>query len=136
MANQIQLVIYEGYLADDPEMKYTPSGVVVTNFRIGSTHQYKDREGVQVKEPTWLKVVAWNKLGEIVNQLCAKGSHVIVTGRLRPGENGSPSVYELKSGGYGASFEIIASEVRVLKGKENAGSTGSAVTIEEEDFPF
>lgn len=132
MANQIQMVMYEGYLADDPEMRVTPQGKNVTNFRMGSNRQYKTADGTVVKETTWLKVTAWGKLGEIVNSYCGKGSHVVVTGILRVGENGSPTVYELKAGGHGASYEITANEVRILKGKDNVQS-GS---VDESDLPF
>ncbi len=137
MANNIQLVIYEGFLAEKPDMRYTPAGKGVTNFRIGSNYQYKDSSGEIQKEVTWLKITAWGKLGEIVSQYCDKGSHVIVTGRLRVGANGSPSVYPLKNGqGYAASYEVTAREVRILKGKEGSNIEEEVVATEEEDIPF
>lgn len=140
MASQIQKLMYEGFLAEDPVMRSTGNGKYVTNFRIGSTRQYKDGEGKVVKETTWLKVTAWNKLGEIVNEYCAKGSHVIVEGILRVGENGSPTVYELKGekGGYGASYEITADAVRILKGKdfEDDGKSASHAPADEGTLPY
>jgi len=136
MANQIQIIQYEGYLAADPEMHFTPTtNKEVTNFRIGSGHAYKNSEGNQVKETTWLKITAWGKLGQIVNQYCGKGSHVIVFGRLRPGENGSPTPYKLSSGEYAASYEVTATEVRIIKGKDNAALTAVEETSTEE-IPF
>jgi len=133
MANQIQLVMYEGYMADDPNMRFTPDGKAVVNFRMGSNRKYKKANGEEVKETIWLKISAWGKLAEIVNQYTAKGSHVVVTGILRAGENGSPNVYELKSGGHGASYEITANEVRILKGKDREVNP---VEDTEEDIPF
>jgi len=133
MANQIQLVMYEGYMADDPDMRYTPDGKAVVNFRMGSNRKYKKADGKEIKETIWLKISAWGKLAEIVNQYTAKGSHVVVTGILRAGENGSPNVYELKSGGHGASYEITANEVRILKGKEREDNPEEDT---EEDIPF
>ena len=133
MSKQIQLVMYEGFLADEPEMRYTPSGKGVTNFRMGSNRSYKTADGRDVKETTWLKITCWGKLGEIVNQYCGKGSHVIVQGILRVGENGSPTTYQLKSGDWAASYEITASEVRILKGKE--GVTPPA-DVETDDAPL
>lgn len=134
MASQIQMVMYEGFLADDPELRYLDGGTGVTNFRIGSNREYTKKDGTKVKETTWLRVTAWGKLAEIVNQWCGKGSHVIVTGTLRGGENGSPAVYELKSGGHGASFELNAEQVRILKGKD--GSTSQVVSATDDDIPF
>ena len=126
--------MYEGFLADDPEMRYTPAGKGVTNFRMGSNRSYKTNDGRQIKETTWLKVTCWGKLGEIVNQYCGKGSHVVVSGILRVGENGSPTVYQLKSGEYAASYEITANEVRILKGKDGAVTSSEEDT--EEEMPF
>lgn len=135
MATQLQMVIYDGYLVEDPVMRYTPQGQGVTNFRIGSNRNYKTADGTQKKETTWLKVTAWGKLGEIVNQYCAKGSRVLVVGRLRVGENGSPSVYQLKSGDYAASYEVTADNVYILKGKD-----GNLPPVEDnggdDDLPF
>jgi single-strand DNA-binding protein len=139
MANQVQLLMYEGFLAGDPELRYTPAGKAVTNFRMGSNRQYKNSEGEIVKETTWLKVTVWGKLGEIVNQYCGKGSHVIVEGILRVGENGSPNVYELKAGGWGASYEVTAEKVRILKGKDGAAPvSGDAVepAVTDDEIPF
>ena len=135
MANQLQLLIYEGFLAADPIMRYTPKGQAVTNFRIGSNHSYKNGEGEQVKETTWLKVTCWGKLGDIINQYCAKGSWVIISGRLRVGENGSPTPYKLDSGEYAASYEVTANEVRILKGKDGA-VVAEVKADPEEEIPF
>lgn len=135
MSKQIQLVMYEGFMANDPEMRYTKEGKNVTNFRMGSNRSFKTSDNRDVKETTWLKITCWGKLGEIVNQYCGKGSHVIVTGILRVGENGSPTVYQLKdSGDWAASYEITASEVRILKGKE--GVAPPAESSETDDLPF
>lgn len=141
MASHIQRVEYEGFLGADPEMRYTPAGKEVTNFRVGSTRQYKTSDGKTVKETTWLKVTAWGKLGKIVNDYCEKGSHVIVEGILRVGEGGNPTVYETKNGGHGASYEVTADKVRIIKGKAFDGSEDSGhdfpeETGSDEDIPF
>lgn len=136
MANQMQLVIYEGFLAADPELHYTPTGRAVTNFRMGSNKSYKNSEGEQVKETTWLKVTVWGKYGEeVVNRYCGKGSHVIVTGRLRPGKNGSPTTYKLDSGDWVASYEITCNDVNIIKGRDNATPPADTVA-DTEEIPF
>jgi single-strand DNA-binding protein len=135
----MQLVIYEGYLAADPEMRYTPAGKAVTNFRIGSNRKWKNAEGEDMKETTWLKIAAWDKLAEIVAKYCHKGSHVIVTGVLRVGKGGSPEPYQLSSGEWGASYEITAREVNMLDKKPVDGEqTASHETApaNDDDIPF
>jgi single-strand DNA-binding protein len=129
----IQKVMYEGYLADEPVMRFLDNGRAVCNFRIGSSRQYKDSKGEVMRETTWLKVTAWGKLGEIVNQFCAKGSHVIVEGALRSNKSGNPDVYKKNDGEYGASYEITADAVRILKGRDDAQGSEDTPT---EDLPF
>lgn len=136
MASQIQNLQYEGYLAEAPEMRYTDGGTAVCNFRIGSNREYKKKDGEKVKETIWLRITAWGQLAEIVNQICDKGSQVIVEGFLRPGENGSPAVYEMKNGKYGASYEVIAEKVRVIKGKDFVAGDEKVIVPSDEDLPF
>jgi len=134
MASQIQMVMYEGYLGADPEMRFLPaSGKAVTDFRMGSSKQFKDAKGDAIKQTTWLKVTAWGKLAEIVNQYCAKGSHVIVTGTLKANETGNPSVFKKNNGEYGSSFEITANEIRILNKQE---SVASGQSIPDDELPF
>jgi single stranded DNA-binding protein len=137
--SHLQMVLYEGYLGADPEFRYTPGGKAVCSFRLGSTRQYNDVQGTAVKVTTWLRCTVWGKLAEdVVNKYCKKGSHVIVQGQLKPGDNGSPTVYELKAtGGHGASYEVTVSEIRLLDTKTAA--TSAAHEEEEEDnsdLPF
>ena len=142
MASHIQLMVYEGYLGADPEMRYTPGGRAVTNFRVASTRAYyRATEGGDkelVKETTWLKCTAWGNRAENVNNMCKKGTHVIVTGHLRTGENGSPTVFTLSSGEPAASYEVTAEDVRILDGYKDRDEDSSVDDEPENDsnIPF
>jgi len=114
---QLQEVKYEGYLAEDPIMRFLPSGTAVINFRIGSTRTRKTPTGESFDETTWMKVSVFGNYAETLNTLLGKGSWVIVTGRLRVNEFGGPQTYQLKNGEWASSFEMIANDVRVLRGK-------------------
>lgn len=135
MANHIQQVMYEGFLGSDPEMRYTPSGKVVTNFSIGSSSSYTNANGDKVTNTTWLRVSAWGKLAEIVNQYCKKGSHVVIVGRLKGDEKGRPSVFTNSNGDSSASFDVVASEVHFMGGTSDKGESHSEDT-DESEFPF
>lgn len=137
MANQIQKVEYEGYLCADPEMRFLANGTAVTNFRIGSTYQYKTKEGEVQKVTTWMKVAVFGGLAEVVNKICGKGSWVIVEGRLRPdSETGNPGTFQKQSGDWGSSYEIIAHDVRILKGKAFEDTGGGASSDDYDDLPY
>ena len=100
-----------GNLGKDPEMKYTTDGKAVTTFSVAASNR-KD-------ETTWFRVSVWDKQAETCNQYLHKGSKVLVEGALRADGAGNPRVYERKDGlGWAASFEVVASSVKFLSGKD------------------
>ena len=99
-----------GNLGKDPEMKYTTDGKAVTTFSVAASNR-KD-------ETVWFRVSTWEKLAETCNQYLHKGSKVLVEGVLKAGAQGNPRTYERKDGGWSASFEVVASSVRFLSGKD------------------
>ncbi|MEU7046060.1 single-stranded DNA-binding protein [Streptomyces varsoviensis] len=74
-----------GNLVDDPELRYTPAGAAVANFRIASTPRTYDKTTNEWKdgESLFLSCSAWRSLGENVAASLARGSRVIVHGRLK-----------------------------------------------------
>ncbi|RRR68747.1 MAG: single-stranded DNA-binding protein [Candidatus Viridilinea halotolerans] len=83
MAKDLNKVQFTGHLGADPEMRYTPQGSAVTNFRVASNRAWKDRDGGAHEDTEWFRVVAWERLGEICNQYLTKGMRVYIEGRLQ-----------------------------------------------------
>ena len=52
-------------LGKDPEVRYTPEVMMVTNFRIATDEQWKDKSGEKVQKTEWHKIVTFGKLAEI-----------------------------------------------------------------------
>ena len=106
-----QKLLIIGNLGRDPEMKYTTDGKAVTTFSVAASNR-KD-------ETVWFRVTTWDKQAEICNQYLHKGSKVLVEGALKADAQGNPRTYERKDGGgWAASFEVVASSVRFLSGKD------------------
>ncbi|HSV86517.1 MAG TPA: single-stranded DNA-binding protein [Levilinea sp.] len=121
--------IIVGNLGQGPEMRFTPGGQPVTNFPVACNRQYTNSAGQPVKETIWFRVSIWGKQAETCNQYLHKGSKVLVEGRLNPDPNtGAPRVWE-SNGRHGASYEIVASQVRFLSPK---GVEAIVETPEEE----
>ena len=76
-------VIMIGNVGTDPEMRYTPSGAAVTDFRLAVSRRFSTRDGVQQEETEWFTVTAWERLADTVNQYVTKGMKVYVEGRLK-----------------------------------------------------
>ncbi len=121
-----------GRLGRDPEMRYSPNGQAVTSFSVATDRQYTDGNGQKVKETTWFHVSVWGKQAETTNQYLKKGSMVLVEGRLTcDPKTGGPRIYKRQDGTEGASFELNASTVRFLSGKQDGEQAG-----QDEDTPF
>jgi single-strand DNA-binding protein len=72
-----------GRLGNDPDLRYTQSGVPVANFDICNTRYFKNNNGDKAEESCWVSVTVWEKLAEYVGEHLKKGSPVIVEGRLK-----------------------------------------------------
>ena len=131
----LQKVTIIGNLGGEPESRFTPSGQQVTSFSVATTNQYKNAAGEQVKETTWFKVQAWGRLAEICKQYLNKGSKVYVEGRLTPDKaTGGPRIWTKQDGSSAASFDLNASEVKVLSPRSEAHT--AEVEVSEEEMPF
>lgn len=77
--NRVELI---GNLTRDPELRYTPNGAAVVTFSIATNRTYVT-DGERKEEVDFHRLVAWNKLAELCNQLLKKGNRVFVSGRLQ-----------------------------------------------------
>ena len=109
-------VIMVGNLTKDPELRYTPQGTPIANFRLAVSTRY--RSGEEMKEDTlFIDIVVWGKQGETVSQYLSKGRKVLVEGRLTAdAETGGPRIWEDNSGQARASYELTALTVQFLSG--------------------
>lgn len=77
-------VILLGRLGQDPELKYTPSGVAVCNFSLATSETWNDKTSGKKQEKTeWHRVVVWGKLAELCSQYLSKGRQTFVEGRIQ-----------------------------------------------------
>jgi single-strand DNA-binding protein len=114
-------VILVGNLTRDPELRYTPQGTPVCNFRLAVNMRHKQSD--EAKEDTlFIDVVIFGKQGESCSQYLTKGRPVLVEGRLQERRWESDGQQRSK-------MEIVASTVRFL------GKKGDAVPSEDVDHP-
>ena len=136
-----QKLVIVGNLGSDPEMRYMADGQAVTNFSMACNRRWGNTEtGEQQEEVTWYRVSVWGRQAEAVNQYLSRGRQVLVEGRLRPDSNtGGPRVWTRNDGSVGASFEVVAAQVKFLgsngNGNGQAAEPDTAV-YEADDIPF
>ena len=96
-----------GNLVYDPELRFTPSGAAVANFRIASTPRTFDRQTNEWKDgdALFLTCSVWRQAAENVAESLQKGMRVVVQGRLKSRQ------YETREGEKRTVFEIDVDEV-------------------------
>ena len=106
MAGETTITVV-GNLVDDPELRFTPSGAPVANFRIASTPRTFDRQSNEWKDgdTLFLSCAVWRQAAENVAESLQRGMRVIVQGRLKSRQ------YETREGEKRTVFEIDVEEV-------------------------
>jgi single-strand DNA-binding protein len=120
-ADDTQLTIV-GNLVDDPQLRYTPTGNAVANFRIASTPRFMDRATNEWKDgdSLFLTCNVWRQPAENVAESLQRGMRVIVSGRLRQRS------YETKEGEKRTVYEVEVDEVGPSLRNASAKVTRSA----------
>ncbi|MBI4634620.1 MAG: single-stranded DNA-binding protein [Deltaproteobacteria bacterium] len=138
MVNKAILI---GRLGADPEIRYTPDGMMVTNLNLATNEQRKDKNGEKVVKTEWHRIVTFGKLAEICGNYLSKGKLVFIEGRIQTRS------WEDKEGIKRSTTEIIASNMQMLdskggvKGQDNTHDNPSAHfsgadALPENDVPF
>lgn len=113
MLNRVILI---GRLTKDPELRYTPSGVAVTQFTIAVDRPFTSQGGE--READFIPVVTWRQLAETCANYLRKGRLTAVEGRIQVRN------YENNEGKRVYVTEVIADNVRFLESNREGGSGG------------
>jgi single-strand DNA-binding protein len=111
MLNRVILI---GRLTRDPELRYTPAGVAVTQFTIAVDRPFTTNQGE--READFIPVVTWRQLAETCANYLRKGRLTAVEGRIQVRN------YENNEGKRVYVTEVIADNVRFLESSREGGS--------------
>jgi single-strand DNA-binding protein len=121
MARGINKVILIGNLGADPETRYMPSGGAVTNLRLATSENWKDKNTGEMQERTeWHRVVLFGKLAEIAAEYVRKGSKVYIEGRLQTRK------WQDKEGRDNYTTEIVANDMQMLDSRGGGAPSGTS----------
>ena len=124
-----------GNLVDDPELRFTPSGAAVANFRIASTPRTFDRQTNEWKDgdALFLSCSVWRQAAENVAESLQKGMRVVVQGRLKSRqyetrEGEKRTVFEIEVDEVGPSLKYATAKVTRATRSGGGGGGGTAAT--------
>ncbi len=110
MAGGVNKVILIGNLGADPEVRFTPAGAAVANFRIATNESWVDKNQQKQERTEWHRIVVWGKLAELCGEYLKKGRQAYIEGRLQTRE------WTDKENKKNYTTEIVANTVQFLGG--------------------
>lgn len=141
MANDLNRCEFIGRVGQEIETKFTPSGDAVVNFSIAVNESYKNKAGTKQESVTWIRLVAWRKLAEIIGQYVKKGDQLFVSGKM------VNKFYE-KEGTTVYQTEITVQDMQMLSSNNQSNqsaqqapppaksSSATPAVTEPQDIPF
>ncbi len=108
--NRIVLV---GRLAQQPELRYTQTGIAVTQFTVAVNRPFLNQQGE--READFIDIVVWRNQAENCANYLSKGRLVGVDGRLQIRS------YETADGQRRRVAEVVADRVEFLDRAKDAG---------------
>lgn len=154
MLNRVILI---GRLTRDPELRYTPAGVAVTQFTLACDRPFTNNQGE--READFIPIVTWRQLAETCANYLRKGRLTAVEGRIQVRS------YDNNEGRRVYVTEVVADNVRFLEsnrsnqddsgfsggysssGRDNSfnrsdskqdpfANDGSPIDLSDDDLPF
>ena len=119
--NQVTLT---GNLTDDPELRFTPNGVAVANFRLAVDQRVWDTDGWKDGESSYFRVNVWRDQAEHISRSLHKGARCVVVGRLKSRS------WETPEGQRRSAVEVDAEEVGMSMRFAPAAPPDEATTAE------
>jgi single-strand DNA-binding protein len=139
LGNQVTLV---GNLTDDPELRYTPTGVPVANFTVAINRRQRDPVTNEWKdgETSFIRCNVWRQQAENAAESLTKGTRAIVVGRLRQRswetqEGQKRSVTEVEVENVGPSLEWATTAVTKTPRSDSSSSGGGEAAFASASAP-
>lgn len=108
MQASVNVIVVEGGVTKNPELKYTQDGMAYTRFSLANSAISCKKGGEKSEEVSYFDVNAWGKLAEICATYLKKGTRLIVSGKLRQ------SRWTDQEGKNRSQIKIIAQDVKFL----------------------
>ncbi len=140
-------IVITGNLCKDIELRYTTSNIPVLQNSVAVKNDFKNANGEYDSE--FINIVVWRQTAEFLKNYAAKGSKVLVEGRL------TTRSYDKQDGTKGYVTEVVAEKVELLDAKKKENETnekqdasvqekqsdpfkqfGSEIVLTDDDLPF
>lgn len=136
-------VILTGRITSDPELRQTPSGVLVCRFDLAV--QRKKNKNTQERETDFIDIEAWRGTAEFISKYFHKGDLMDISGRLKTSRwKDEKDVTHYQTLVVAENVEFAPTNNRKIeKNQDKYGNQGEDIdiadpdeVIDEDDYPF
>ena len=109
MSRGVNKAVIIGFLGNDPEIRKTQTGATIVTISVATSESWTDKNsGQKQNKVEWHRVVAFNRLAEIIEQYLTKGAQVYIEGKIQT------TKYQDKDGKDCYATQIAAKEMQML----------------------
>ncbi|MGA1056759.1 MAG: single-stranded DNA-binding protein [Phycisphaerales bacterium] len=119
MANYNKVLLM-GNLTRDVELKQTAGNQSVAEIGLAVNRRFKDRDGNDREETTFVDCEAWGRTAEVMAQYLAKGRPVFIEGRLKLDS------WQDQSGNKRSKMRVVVEGFQFIDSKGGGGGGGNA----------
>ncbi len=113
----LNVIVLSGNLTRDPEVRQTPTGKTVCEFSLATSDSYTSKDGARVEQACFTNIVTWNRQAEVCGQYLAKGSSVVIEGRLHFEQ------WEAQDGQKRSRHKVWANRIQFVGKRDKGGET-------------
>ena len=113
-------VMLMGNLTRDPELRFTPNNTAVCQVGMAINRRWKDPNGEQKEEVTFVDCEAWGRTAEVINQYLRKGRPIFIEGRLKLDQ------WQDKEGNNRSKLKVVVESFEFIDSKPADGSGGGS----------
>jgi len=110
-----------GNLTRDPEVRYTSSGTAIAKLGMAVNRYWKNQDGQQQEETTFVDVDAFGRQAETIGQYLKKGRPIMVEGRLKLDQWDDKQTGQKRS-----KLGVVLENFQFLDSRGDGGSGGNA----------
>jgi single-strand DNA-binding protein len=141
MSNSVTLV---GNLVEDPELRFTASGIAMARVRLAVNRRWRDNNNEWQEETGFFGGTCWREVAENIAESLSKGDRVFITGRLEQrswetNEGEKRSVVEIRIDEIGPSLRWATAQVSKTPRSDGGssyggGSSAPAAPVARDDY--
>lgn len=113
-------VIIAGNLTRDPQVRFLGNERAVADIGLAVNRRWRDRDGNNQEETTFVDVECWGRTAELVGQYLTKGRSALVEGRLKLDQ------WDDKEGNRRSKLKVVADNVQFLDSRSGGMDDGGS----------